>query len=92
MSEKVRKQVQTKIKVDTFLARHWWIGAEFKSGTWTWVHSKKPMTYVSKIGANHSWGHGSSYPYLYIYLSKKYGWMYYHTGNNCFYSLCQISQ
>ena len=52
MSEKIWKQLRTHIGIDTHYGRYWWIGAELKSGTWYWEHSKKQVTYWSKIGGN----------------------------------------
>ena len=67
MSEKVRKQVQTLIGIDT--QSGWWIGAEMKSGTWYWEHSKKPVTYWSRIGCD-NYGTDMEIPYGCLNLSN----------------------
>ena len=72
--------------------RYWWIGAELKSGTWYWEHSKKQVTYWSKIGGNAY--DTSSNPYCAIvYISKTTAyWNYVQCGQVGFYpSICQIS-
>ena len=72
--------------------RYWWIGAELKSGTWYWEHSKKQVTYWSKIGGNAY--DTSSNPYCAIvYVSKTTAyWNYVQCGQVGFYpSICQIS-
>ena len=69
MTKNVRTQVLTKIGIDTWKAKDWWIGAELKSGTWYWVHSNKQITYWSRIGGN-GYSTTSIYPYGYMYLGK----------------------
>ena len=92
MSEKVWKQLRTHIGIDTHYGRYWWIGAELKSGTWYWEHSKKQVTYWSRIGGNAY--DTSSNPYCAIvYISKTTAyWNYVQCGQVGFYpSICQIS-
>ena len=70
----------------------WWIGAQLKSGTWYWEHSKKQVTYWSKIGGNAY--DTSSNPYCaLVYISKTSAyWNYDHCFKNQKYSsICQIS-
>ena len=100
MSETVRKQLITHLGIDThnrnpFLpyGTYWWIGAELKSGTWYWEHSKKQVTYWSKIGGN-SYDTSKFYPYCaLVYISKTSAyWNYDHCFKNQQYSsICQIS-
>ena len=92
MSEKVRKDVYLNIGIDTWFSSNWWIGAELKSGTWYWEHSKKQVTYWSRIGGNAY--DTSSNPYCAIvYISKTTAyWNYVQCGQVGFYpSICQIS-
>lgn len=94
MTEKVRNEVRTNIGIDTWKCKHWWIGAQLKSGTgtWYWAHSDKPVPWVSRIGGNafgirHPWVH----PYVDLYLGKKIGYWCHHTSS-CYNSICQISE
>ena len=88
ISEKVRKQVRTHIGIDTYSSRWWWIGAELKSGEWYWTHSKKRVTYWSKIGGN---GNNSKrYRYVMMLLSRTTAYFHHYYDNN-FNSICQIS-
>ena len=96
MSEKVRKEVRTHIGIDIHSGSdsYWWIGAELKSGTWYWEHSKKQVTYWSKIGGN-SYDTSKFYPYCaLVYISKTSAyWNYDHCFKNQQYSsICQISK
>ena len=93
MSEKVRSYVYLNIGIDTWFSSNWWIGAELKSGTWYWEHSKKQVTYWSKIGGN-SYDTSKFYPYCaLVYISKTSAyWNYDHCFKNQKYSsICQIS-
>ena len=47
----------------------WWIGAQLKSGTWYWEHSKKPVTYWSRIGCD-NYGTDMDLPYGCVNLSN----------------------
>ena len=69
MSEKVRKQVQAHIGTDTYKQYSWWMGAHLKSGTWYWEHSKKPVTYWSRIGCD-NYGTDMDLPYGCVNLSN----------------------
>ena len=89
MTEKVRKQVRTHIGIDTYGGYSWWIGAKLTHGTWYWEHSKKRVTYWSRIG-NDFYGTDSRYPYGYLYFSKTSAYFSYASGGN-YLSLCQIS-
>ena len=85
-SEKVRKQVRTHIGIDTGTARNWWIGAELKSGVWSWEHSKKQVTYWARIGG---YAYIGQHPYGCMYLSKTKA--YFHdTSSGHFSPICQI--
>ena len=91
-SEKVRKQVRTHIGCDTYTcyggSGYWWIGAELKSGVWYWPHSKKRVTYWSKIGGNGN--NSKSYRYVMMLLSRTTAYFHHYYDNN-FNSICQIS-
>ena len=73
MSEKVRKEVRTHIGIDPHSGPgptyYWWIGAELMSGTWYWEHSKKPVTYWSRVGCDY-YGTEMDYPYGCVNLSN----------------------
>ena len=73
MSEKVRKEVRTHIGIDPHSGPgptyYWWIGAELKSGMWYWEHSKKPVTYWSRIGCDY-YGTDMDLPYGCVNLSN----------------------
>ena len=87
MSKKVRKQVQTHIGIDTNTARYWWIGLAW-NGNWYWEHSKKQVTYWSRIGGN---GYGRGYPYGVVLLSRRTAWWNRSAKSGHFSSICQIS-
>ena len=91
-SEKVRKQVRTHIGCDTYTcyggSGYWWIGAELKSGVWYWPHSKKRVTYWSKIGGNGN--NSKSYRYVMMLLSRTTAYFHHYYDNN-FNSICHIS-
>ena len=89
MSEKVRNQVRTHIGIDTYSPQYWWIGAELKMGTWYWEHSKKQLTYWSRIGGDH-YGTDSRYPYAKVYLGNRPTWWTRDTGEGLYPSICQI--
>ena len=90
-SEKVRKQVRTHIGCDTYTcyggSGYWWIGAELKSGVWYWPHSKKRVTYWSKIGGNN---YNKNNPYVMMWISRTKALFYPHIDYN-FNPICQIS-
>ena len=88
MSKEVQKEVQKAIGFNTFSGRNYWIGAEYKSGAWKWIHSKKPVTYVSRIGSN-IWDSNSG-QYGYMYFTKNHAY-WGKTSNSCLYPICQIS-
>ena len=69
---------------------YWWIGAELKSGVWYWQHSKKRVTYWSRIGGN-NYGTNNHYPYAYVYLTKSSAWWGRDTGGGHYFPICQIS-
>ena len=73
MSEKVRKEVRTHIGIDPHSGPgptyYWWIGAELKNGMWYWEHSKKPVTYWSRIGCD-NYGTDMDLPYGCVNLSN----------------------
>ena len=100
MSKKVRKQLITHIGIETHntnpnlpYGQYWWIGAELKSGTWYWEHSKKQVTYWSKIGGNSYDNPYYVHPYCaLVYISKTTAfWNYEHCNISMQYAICQIS-
>ena len=76
--------------------RAWWIGAELKSGKWTWEHSKKQVTYWSDVGASSSnkntYGY-KNYRYVNVNLYNKRLSYWRHVRKNYYCSaICQINK
>ena len=93
MSEKVRKEVRTHIGIDPHSGPgptyYWWIGAELKNGMWYWEHSKKPVTYWSRIGSDF-YATDSRYPYAMVILGNRNPSWNRNTGQSHLHSICQI--
>ena len=88
MQSKVRRKVKSVVGHEN---ANWWIGAELRSGTWYWTHSKSQMSYVAKIG--HSGSLDKSYSHAAMYLSKTQAYWYDDNGNKYYVmALCQITE